>query len=115
MTKAEAGQVVAYLNAVFHREALEPATVAVWVDELVRLKSYDVGMATAKALGRTMDRFPTLHQYREDYLRRRGREVDHVNAIESLTSGPRELPPAALELFERLGIRPPKLRDMPDA
>lgn len=114
MTQAEAGRIVAYLNAVFHREALEPATVAVWATELSRLKSFDVGMATAQALGRTMDRFPTLHQYREDYLRRRGREVDHVRAIEELASGPRTLPPEAVELFERLGIRVPKLRDMPD-
>lgn len=92
MTPREAGQAVAVLNAYFPREALEPETVAVWVEEIRELASPELAVAAARTCGRGLDRFPTIREYLDTYRRLRDRQRDDVPSIEAVTSGPRELP-----------------------
>lgn len=67
MTIEQAGDVVAYLNAAFTRDALEPESVAIWVREVVELHSYDAAISAAKLIGRTGRRFPLLAEFRDVY------------------------------------------------
>ena len=62
MTGAEAGRVVSMLNAYFPRDALEPESMAVWVQEVARLTSYDDAVAAARTIGRTGDRLPHVSE-----------------------------------------------------
>lgn len=99
MTQREAGHVVGYLNAVFPREALEPETVAVWVDELSELPSYEYAVMAARETGRSSDRYPTLRAFLDTYriVRDREDEKRRPAAIEQVSSGPRELPDSVRE------------------
>lgn len=80
MTTAEAGQALAYLNAAFPRDALEPESAAVWVREIAELKNPEAALEAAKLIGRGSDRFPTIKEFRQAYRqaadRMKPRELD---------------------------------------
>lgn len=67
MTIEEAGHVVAYLNAAFPRDVLEPESAAIWIREVSELHSYDAGLEAAKLIGRNGERFPTIREFRLTY------------------------------------------------
>lgn len=92
MTPQEAGRAVAYLNAVFPREALEPETVAVWVDEIARLANPDAALEAARQIGRADKRFPALVDYLDTYRRVARLREPKRPQIEAVTSGPRVVP-----------------------
>lgn len=97
MTAREAGQAVAYLNAVFPREALEPETVAVWVDEISRLKNPAAALEAARQIGRGEKRFPSLTDYLDTYRRVARAMEPALPQIEAVTSGPRKVPDSVKE------------------
>lgn len=109
MTEAEAGRIVAWLNAAFPRDALEPESFAIWVTEVGDLGHYESGLDAAKTIGRNGDRFPTIKEYRAAYRQ----------AFERWLAG-RELPEADdtvpppdefRDLFARAGVR--SIDDLP--
>lgn len=67
MNQAEATQCVAYLNAAFPRDALEPESFSIWVSEIMELGHAEAGLDAAKTIARNGDRFPTIKEFRQAY------------------------------------------------
>lgn len=67
MTRDQAGKVIGYLNAGFHREALEPESVLVWLADVQLLAEFEVAQAAAAKIVRSADKFPTIHEFRVAY------------------------------------------------
>lgn len=67
MTKEQAGNVLAILNAGFPQTTLEQASALLWIDEVSLLNSYDVGVETARVIVREGDRFPLVKEFRRTY------------------------------------------------
>lgn len=86
MTREQASKVVGYLNAGFHREALEPASALVWMNDVSLLAEFEVAQAAAAKIVRSADKFPTIHEFRVAY-----RAVLETQApLPSLEPPPRE-------------------------
>ncbi len=89
MNQHAAGKIIAYLNAAFPRDALEPESVAVFGKDICLLADADLGLAAAQEVARTQTHFPVLKEFREVYHRldeaKRLYERDTTPAIE----GPR--------------------------
>ena len=66
-TTDEAGKALAYLNAAFPRDALEPESAAIWVAEIEELGHAPSALEAARTIGRNGDRFPTLREFRQAY------------------------------------------------
>lgn len=99
MTEEEAGNVVAYLNAGFPRDALEPETAAIWIREVEALARYDAAKETAQKCVRETDRFPTVKEFRTTYRQ----TVERINAGRELEVGPEShLTPEEAVLVGRL-------------
>lgn len=101
MTQAEARRVVAYLNAVFPRESIEPETFAVWVGDLMELGDGDLALEVARGIGRTADRFPTLASFRAEYRIARQQRSD-ARGLPQPEFEAAPPPPEAAEMLERL-------------
>lgn len=101
MTREESGRIVAYLNAVFPREALEPATVAVWVEDLTDLKDGLLAMKVAQGIGRTLDRMPSLARFRMEYLTAVKQRAD-THGLPSPEPEWVPPPPEAADLLKRM-------------
>lgn len=67
MNQTQATHVVAYLNAGFPRDTLEPESFAIWVGEVMDLPSGEAGLDAAKVCVRGGDRFPTIREFRTAY------------------------------------------------
>lgn len=101
MNVADAGRAVAVLNACFIDTALEPESVAVWVDEIARLQNPDAAIEAARMCGRNGDRFPTMRQYLAVYRGVAERMKPPAPELEAVTSGERELPESVREWLDR--------------
>lgn len=75
MTKAQAGRALAILNAGFPRDAVEPETAAVWVDEIGRLADAEAAEEAARTCIRGGDRFPSLREFRTTYRAAHDRRI----------------------------------------
>lgn len=73
MKREDAGDVLAYLNAGFPRDALEPESAMVWIREIEELPSYTAALNAAKTIVRNGDRLPTIKEFREAYRIERDR------------------------------------------
>lgn len=67
MNQAEATHAVAYLNAGFPRDTLEPESFAIWVGEVMELPHAASALDAAKVCVRQGDRFPTIKEFRTAY------------------------------------------------
>lgn len=100
MTVEEAGEAVAYLNAAFPRDALEPESFQIWVTEVASLGHAGSGLEAAKMIGRNGDRFPTIKEFRQAYRQAfdrfmAGREIEAPD--DSVPP-----PPEAVEMLARM-------------
>lgn len=85
MTPQDAGRIVTYLTAKFHRDALEAEAAIIFAKDVSLLQDYDVGIVAADELARSQDRFPTIREFRDAYhgvARRRGAERSQTHGIE---------------------------------
>lgn len=83
MKTSEAGEIVQILAAAFHRESIEPETVALWVE---MLEPWNAEVASKVALSwiKAADQFPTINQFRHAYLgeMKRSKPIDLTEAVE---------------------------------
>jgi hypothetical protein len=66
MKESEALEIIRLLGAGFHREAIEPETIQLWVEVISPM---DAALATDVAMGwiKNQDRFPSISQFRHAY------------------------------------------------
>lgn len=67
MTKEQALQLVALLNAGFPREALEEATIDLYASEIALLHDPSIGLEAAQITVRQGERFPAVSEFRATY------------------------------------------------
>lgn len=111
MTTAEAGQVLAFLNAAFPRDALEPESAAIWVREIASLRDATAAQAAARTIGRNGDRFPTLKEFRATYRTEHETLMSGRQLAEPVGAPP---PPEAVAMLARMrtqGLR--SIDDLP--
>ena len=106
MTVEEATRAVAYLNAYFPNESVEPETFRVWVEEVVMLRHPEQAMEAARLIGRGGNRFPSMREFRETY-RQQVERMPRPREIEPVASGPRKIPDSVREWMTGRGLRTP--------
>lgn len=67
MNGAEAGRAVAILCAGFPRDALEPTSAQLWIEEIMQLADAEAAEEAARTYIRGGDRFPSLREFRTTY------------------------------------------------
>lgn len=67
MKQSEAVRLVMYLNAAFPRDAIEAESVELYATEIALLHDSEIGERAARDCARTLDRFPSIHEFRQAY------------------------------------------------
>lgn len=67
MKQSEAVRIVMYLNAAFPRDAIEAESVELYATEIALLYDAGIGDQAARDCARTLDRFPSIHEFRQAY------------------------------------------------
>jgi hypothetical protein len=67
MKQSEALRIVRYLNTAFPRDAIEHDSAELYATEIALLHDGEIGDRAARDCARTLDRFPSIHEFREAY------------------------------------------------
>jgi hypothetical protein len=113
MTRAEAIDVVAFLNAAFPRDALERESVEMWVADLESLSRHDAAMEAAVGFRRESPSFPPYSDFRNAYRA----AVKRLTAGRELEEAFEPVPPPAefVETWEKIKAGGSVVRSFDDA
>lgn len=67
MKLSEALRIVKYLNTAFSRDAIEAESAELYATEIALLHDGAIGEQAARDCARTLDRFPSIHEFRDAY------------------------------------------------
>lgn len=67
MKESEAVRIVKFLNTAFPRDAIEAESAELFSTEIALLYDGRIGDDAARECARTLDRFPSIHEFRQAY------------------------------------------------